>query len=314
MNVLLTGGAGFIGSALLNRLADDGHRVAVVDDCSTGDPARARRAAAFLRADVATVDLGEFFAATTPEVVIHLAAQASVAASVRAPGRNWTVNVLGTANVLRQSLACGARRFLFASSGGALYGDSAPLPTPESAPVEPLSPYGASKAAAERRVRSMCAGAGMDYAILRLGNVYGPGREAAAEPGVVAAFARAALRGKPPRIHGDGLCERDYLHVDDAVEAHMLALHLRGDGVFNIGTGQARTVRDVFGAVARTAGYGGAPHYVEARPGDVRRSCLDVRLARRELGWRARVPFGDGIAATVRAMPEAAPAYTGARP
>ena len=310
VNVLLTGGAGFIGSALLERLVAAGHRVAVVDDGSTGDPGRVGRAAAFLKADIAGDGLGGIFAAAAPEAVFHLAAQASVGESVREPCRGAAVNVCGTVNVLGHSLACGVRRFVFASTGGALYGDSAPRPTPEEAPVEPLSPYGASKAAAETYVRTMSRVGGMRYTILRLANVYGPGQGACGEPGVVAAFARAMLDGVRPSIHGDGLAERDYVYVGDAVEAHLLALRTPGDGVFNIGTGTARTVREVFAAVARAVGYAGQPVYGEARPGEARRACLDVGRARRVLGWTAAVPFAKGIAETVRAMPP----HAGTRP
>ncbi len=302
MNVLLTGGAGFIGSALLDRLVAEGHRVAVVDDCSAGDADRAARAAAFHRADISAAGLGGIFAAEAPEAVFHLAARTGVGESVRDPLRSAAVNVCGTVRVLRHSLASGVRRFVFASTGGALYGAAAPLPTPEEAPVDPLSPYGASKAAAETYVRTMGRLGGMRCAILRLANVYGPGQGTFGESGVVAAFARAMFDGARPSIHGDGLAERDYVHVRDAVEAHVLALHASGDGVFNIGSGTARTVLEVYGAVARAAGYAGQPVHRQARPGEARRACLDVRRARRVLGWTAAVPFAEGIAETVRAM------------
>ena len=306
MNVLVTGGAGFIGSALVRRLAGAGHRVTVIDDGSSGRPERMNGAAARLKADIADDDLGAFPAAACPEAVVHLAARASVAESVLEPRRGAAVNVCGTINVLRYSLACGVRRFVFASTGGALYGDTAPLPTPEDCPPRPSSPYGASKVAAEAYVQAMSRAGGMPHTILRLGNVYGPGQAVSgtpgAAPGVVTVFARAMLRGEPPAIHGDGLNERDYLYVDDAVDAFVLALGMNGDGVFNIGTGTARSVQDVFATVARAAGYAGTPVYAEARPGDLRRSCLDVRRAGQALGWRARVPFERGVADTVRAM------------
>ena len=196
-----------------------------------------------------------------------------------------------------ESAAHGVRRFVLASTGGALYGDAAPLPTPESEPPAPASPYGASKAAAEAWAAAMTGLAGMRCTILRYGNVYGPG-QAGDGSGVVAAFARAMLGGEPPVIYGDGLQERDYVHVADVVDAHLRALG-GGEGVFNLGTGTARTVREVFEAVAAATGYGGAPVHAPARPGELRRSCLDVRRAARVLGWTARVPFADGIARTV---------------
>ena len=308
MNVLVTGGGGFIGSALVERLLADAHRVSVVDDGSTGDAARVRRASALLHADIAADDLSGFFAAAAPEAVFHLAARASVGESVREPCRGAAVNVCGTVNVLNASLACGARRFVFASTGGALYGHSAPLPTPETASPEPLSPYGASKAAAEVYVKTMTRGGAMRHTILRLGNVYGPGQGLSGEPGVVTAFARAMLGGTRPLIHGDGLNERDYVYVSDVVDAHVRALRLLGDGVFNIGTGMARTVREVFDAVARAAGYRGQPSYGSARPFEPRRACLDVSRARRELGWTPRVGFRQGVASTLHSMRPQAPA------
>ena len=316
MNVLVTGGGGFIGSALVKRLCADGHCVSVVDDGSSGDARPMTGSVAWLKADICAADLGGFFAAARPKAVLHLAARADVSESVRDPARGVAVNVCGTLNVLRASLACGVRRFVFASSGGALYGDSAPLPTPEDCPADPLSPYGASKVAGEAYVRAMSRAGGMPYTILRLANVFGPrqgapgqpDRAACAEPGVIPAFARAMLRGDPPVIHGDGLNKRDYVHVQDVVEAHRAALGMHGHGVFNIGTGTVRTVRGIFEAVARATRYRGEPVYGEARPGDVRHSCLDARLARQKLGWRPRVRFESGIADTVGSMrPGAAP-------
>lgn len=315
MNILITGGTGFIGSALTARLAADGHRIAVVDNRATGVPWTADRAAAApgsrasgsvvcLAADIAAPGgkLRALFDAERPEAVIHLAAQASVVDSLRDPVGGAAVNVGGTVNLLQHSLDSGVRRFIFASTGGALYGDSAPRPTPETFPPAPVSPYGASKAAAEQYVRAMSGLGGMRYTILRLGNVYGPGQAADGEPGVVSAFARAMLLQTRPVIYGDGFSQRDYVHVDDVVEAHRLALRILQDGVFNIATGTARTVRQVFDAVARAAGYRQPPAYAPARAGELRRCRLDVARAGGVLGWRARIPFERGVAGTVESM------------
>ena len=301
MNVLVTGGAGFIGVALVERLVAEGHFVAVVDDGSSGG-CRLHGEATFLEADVSDADLGDFLAATKPAAVVHLAAQADVGESLRAPCRGAMVNVCGTVNLLQQCAAAGVRRFVLASTGGALYGDSAPRPTPETCPARPLSPYGASKAAAEAYVLAMCPPAGMRYAVLRLGNVYGPGKSKSGGRGVVSAFAHAMLRGERPVIYGDGLIERDYVHISDVVEAHLCALHADGDGVFNIGTGRPGTVLEVFAAVARAAGYGGDPVHTAARAGEQQRSCLDVSRARRVLGWQAAVPFELGVAKMVASL------------
>lgn len=302
MNVLVTGGAGFIGSALVERLAAGGHRVAVVDDLSSGDPARVAGKADLHRADIARDDLHSVFAAAAPETVFHLAARSNVAESLCDPCRGAEVNVLGTVNLLRRSLAAGVRRFVFVSTGGALYGDPAPVPTPEDHPPLPCSPYGASKAAAEAYVRAMSPPGRMRHTILRYGNVYGPGEGVRTEPGIVASFARSMLDRVPPTIHGDGLNARDFVYLADAVDALLRVLETDAEGAFNIASGSATTVREVFEAVARAAGFGGAPVHSPARPGEVRRVCLDVQRARRSLGWSPAVPFADGIARTVASM------------
>ena len=221
----------------------------------------------------------------------------------------------GTVNVLKRCLDFGVRRFVFASTGGALYGQSRRRPTPETAAPAPMSPYGASKAAAELYVRTMSESRAMPYAILRPGNVYGPGRGGRPAPGVIGSFAGAMLNGSPPVIYGDGLNERDFVHVDDVVEALRLALHMRGNGVFNIATATARTVNQVLEAVAHAANWTGEARYAPARPGELRASCLDVRRASRVLRWRPRVEFERGIAGTVGALraPAAGPRPGGRR-
>lgn len=307
MNVLITGGRGYIGSALTRRLLADGHRVTVLDNGASALPAAAPmagggQAATWIEADVTDPGIGRHFSDARPRAVIHLAAQASVAESLRDPVRGAAVNVCGTVNVLEHSRACGARRFVFASTGGALYGEAAERAASEAAPCAPASPYGASKAAAEAYVLVLCRLAGMPFTVLRLANVYGAGPHGAAGAGVVHEFARSMLRGERPVIYGDGRAERDYVHLDDVVEAYRLALGMSGDGVFNIASGTARTVRAVFDAVAGAVGYEGAPVFAAARPGELRLSRLDPARARRELGWRARVPFSSGVKRTVEAM------------
>ena len=299
MNVLVTGGAGFIGSALVARLLAHGHRVAVLDDGSTGCVEDVDVRAVVHGRDIATDDLSGVFAEAQPEAVFHLAARAAVHESVRSPARCAAVNVCGTVNVLERCRDFGVRRFVLASSGGALYGDGAPCPTPESRAPSPVCPYGVSKAAAEAYATVIARLAGMRCIALRYGNVYGPRRRAC---GVVAAFARAMLNGAAPVIHGDGLQARDYVYIDDAVEASVRALGAAAEGAFNIGTGVSHTVRQVFEAVAAAAGYEGDAVHGEALPGEVRRSCLDAGRARRVLGWRARVAFAEGIARTVEGI------------
>ncbi len=302
MKVLVTGGAGFIGSHLVDALVGAGHNVAVVDDLSTGKAANANPAAALHQADISGPGLAAAFTAAAPETVFHVAAQSSVSVSVRDPQLDAEVNVLGTLNVLRECASHGVGRIVFTSTGGALYGEPERLPADENHPVRPLSPYGASKAAGEAYVLAMSQLSGMRYAILRGANVYGPRQDPYGEAGVVSIFIGAMLAGKQPIINGDGLHERDYVYVDDFVRAHLLAMEMDGDGAFNIGSGVGVTVREVFDACAAATGYEGEPRYGPERPGDVRRICLDATLAERELGWRPTVQFAEGVARVARSM------------
>ena len=302
MNVLVTGGAGFTGSHIVDRLVEAGCRVAIVDDLSTGKQANLNAAVDLHQSDIRGPGLVAAFDAASPEVVFHVAAHASVSESVRDPRRDAEVNVLGTLNVLEQCAAHGVRRVVFSSTGGALYGEPERLPAGETHPVRPLSPYGVSKAAAEAYVAAMSQLAGMRYTILRYANVYGPRQDPHGEAGVVAIFAGAMLRGRQPTIFGDGLHERDYVYVDDVAWANLLAMGMDGDGTFNIGTGVGTTVRQVFDALAAATGYAGGPRHAPDRPGDVRRVYLDSALAERQLGWTAQVPFAEGIARTVAFM------------
>ena len=302
MNILVTGGAGFIGSHLVDRLVADGHRVAVVDALAAGKRANVNADAALYEIDIRSPALAAAFEAAQPEAVFHAAAHASVSESVRDPMHDAEVNVLGTLNVLQQCAAYGVRRVVFSSTGGALYGEPERLPADEEHPVRPLSPYGASKAAAEAYVQTLCALSGIRRVILRYGNVYGPRQDPYGEAGVVAIFANAMLRGARPVIFGDGSHERDYVYVDDVVQANVLALAQNEDGVYNIGTGVGATVLQVFDALAEATGYAARPEHAPERAGDVRRIYLDVRRAGETLGWRAAVPLAEGIARTVAAL------------
>ncbi|MCH8847991.1 MAG: NAD-dependent epimerase/dehydratase family protein [Chloroflexi bacterium] len=299
---LVTGGAGFIGSHVVDRLVGDGFRVVVVDSLVTGRREAVHGEADFRELDVRSPRLAELFKAERPDVVFHLAAAASVSGSVRNPAKDARTNVMGSINVLEAARRVGIERFVFSSTGGALYGEPAYLPCDEAHPVRPLSPYGAAKNAVEGYVHAIAGLGGFGYTLLRYGNVYGPRQDPHGEAGVVAIFARRMLDGRDVVIYGDGAQERDFVYVSDVVEANVKALAQPGDDVFNIGVGEGTSVNAVFGALAAATGYARSARHRAARKGDVGKIYLDVRKAREGLGWTAAVGLEAGIAATVESF------------
>ncbi|HEV2012432.1 MAG TPA: NAD-dependent epimerase/dehydratase family protein [Candidatus Dormibacteraeota bacterium] len=314
--MLLTGGAGFIGSHLGDRLLSDGHEVVIVDDLSAGHveqvPARAR----FYQMDLRSPWLDELFRIERPEAVVHVAAQASVRRSVDDPGFDAGVNVLGTVALLQASVRHGIRRFLFASTGGALYGDADVIPTPEDYPTLPVSPYGASKLAAEVYLRTFHALHRLSYAALRYANVYGPRQDPHGEAGVVAIFARRLLDGETARINGDGKQTRDFVYVGDVAEANARALTSDAVGSFNVGTGVETDINTIFQVLKRLSGSNQAEEHGPPLPGEQRRSVIDARKIEKVMGWHPQTSLEAGLDATVRYFREAssAPAAAPAPP
>ena len=296
---LVTGGAGFIGSHLVDRLVRDGFRVAVVDNLSTGRQENVNPNAAFYRGDINDPQLADVFREEKPEILFHLAAQASVAHSVKEPAEDARTNILGSLNILEQCLRFGVQRFIYSSTGGALYGEPEELPCAETSLVRPLSPYGASKNAAESYVRYFGLLAGLRYSILRYGNVYGPRQDPGGEAGVIAIFARQMIDGRPVVIYGDGHQERDFVYVADVVDANLKAVEHQQDNVYNIGTGRGTSVNTIFAQLARLTNYKKRPTYQPAREGDVYRIYLDVKKAEQRLGWVPEVDMESGLALTV---------------
>jgi UDP-glucose 4-epimerase len=299
---LVTGGAGFIGSHVVDSLLGDGYSVAVVDDLSTGDRGRVAPDAELFVLDVSDAPaLDRTCDQVRPDAIFHLAAQASVTVSVKDPGRDCEVNVRGTLNVLEA-----ARRLrapvVFTSTGGALYGERAPLPTAETFIPEPVSPYGASKWAGEAYVRAWTLAHDVPHAICRLGNVYGPRQSAHGEAGVVAIFSRAIFEGRAPKLFGFGEPTRDYVHVLDVVSCLRAASGVAG--VFNVGTGVETSVADVWAALRVASGSTIEAELAPLRPGELTRSCLDPSHALRTLGWQAEIPFEDGVRQTYTALVE----------
>jgi UDP-glucose 4-epimerase len=297
--VAVTGGAGFIGSHVVDAFLAAGSRVLAVDDLSTGSRANLDPAAQLAEVDICdAAALTETMAAFRPHVVCHLAAQASVTISVREPARDLAVNVLGTLNVIEAARAAGAPT-VFASTGGALYGDGAPAPTPETAATEPLSPYGAAKLAGEAYVTTWARLHELPNVVLRLANVYGPRQNAHGEAGVVAIFSDVLLSGGRPTIYGDGLQTRDYTHVRDVARAFALAAAAGRRGTYNIGTGIETDVLLLLGHLQAAAGTAIAPEHAPARAGELARSALDAARAAAELGWHAEVALADGLRETL---------------
>ncbi len=290
---IVTGGAGFIGSHVVDALLAEGREVTVIDDLSAGRAERVAEGAELRRLDVVDFDgLLGIFEEVKPQAVFHLAAQASVVASVADPGRDCEVNVRGTLNVVEAAGRHGAP-VAFTSTGGALYGDAAPMPTAETWIPAPLSPYGASKWAAEAYVNTWSLSSGIPHAVCRLGNVYGPRQSPHGEAGVVAIFADHIHSGRAPKLYGHGKPTRDYVYVGDV-----------GSGTYNIATGVETDVMGIWRGLTETAGVEIEPELADLRPGELQHSCLDPSRAAAELGWSAQVPIAEGLALTYEALVE----------
>jgi UDP-glucose 4-epimerase len=302
MKVLVTGGAGFIGSHVCDRLASAGHELVVLDDLSSGHVENVHPQARFYQLELDSPWLGELFRIERPEAVLHHAAQASVRRSVEDPVFDGRVNVLGTVALLQASVRFKVDRFLFASTGGALYGAAETIPTPEEVPARPLSPYGASKLAAEGYLRTFHDLCGLSYASLRYANVYGPRQDPHGEAGVVAIFSRQLLSGEAPTITGDGRQTRDFVYVEDVAEANLLALASGECGAFNVGTGVETDILSIFGLLKELSGASQEARHGPERPGEQRRSAIDPERIRKVMGWRPRTGLRQGLTATVRSF------------
>lgn len=300
MHVLVTGGAGFIGSTTARRLLAQGHQVTVIDDLSHGKRENVPDGAALRVIDVRTPDLAAAVAACRPDAVLHLAAQMDVRKSVADPTWDASVNVLGTVNVLESARRAGVRRVVFASSGGAVYGEQEAFPATESHPRRPASPYGVSKLCGEEYLAHYSLAHGLSTLALRYANVYGPGQDPHGEAGVVAIFCERMLRGEAPTVNGDGGQTRDYVHVDDVARINQLALESDLRGALNVGTGVETDVNAIGAALAGALGFTTPLPHGPAKPGEQRRSCIDPRLAARLLDWRPEVGLEEGLAATAR--------------
>ena len=307
MRTLVTGGAGFIGSHVVDALVERGDDVTVLDDVSTGRRENLESAlgngAKLVDGDIRDAGaVTELCERVRPEVIFHLAAQIDVRKSVTDPALDARVNVEGTVNVLRAAQASGVPRVVNTSSGGAIYGEAQTIPAPEDHPVAPEAPYGLSKFCAENYCELFTRLHGLSTVSLRYGNVYGPRQDPLGEAGVIAIFCGKVLAGERPTIFGDGRQTRDYVYVGDVATANLLAAESDAGGPFNIGLGEEVDVLELVEALTPHAANGFDPEHAPERPGEVRRIALDCSRAREKLGWQAKVGLEAGLARTLASL------------
>jgi UDP-glucose 4-epimerase len=299
--VLVTGGAGFIGSHVVDTLVARGSSVVVLDDLSAGRRENVASSARLEVMDLARPDVEGRTAQLRPDVIVHCAARTSVPGSFREPVRDLQANLLGSINLLRGAIAGGTRRFVYVTTGGALYGRPVAVPCTEEHPIQPLSPYGWTKYLVEEYLE-MLGGSGFSWVALRLANVYGPRQRSQGEAAVVAAFVDRMASNRPIVIDGDGEQTRDFVYVGDVVEAVLAAIDSPAHGAINIGTGVGTSVNTLFETLASISGYSLEPQHGPVRPGDIRHSTLSSSRAARELAWQPRTPLEGGLERTYAAL------------
>ena len=298
MRIVVTGGAGFIASHIVDAYLERGHEVHIVDDLSTGQSINLNPRADLHEVDIADPKAARLIERIKPDALSHHAAQMDVRHSVADPGFDARVNIIGFINLLEACKNCGVKKVMFASSGGAVYGEQDVFPAAEDHPTRPASPYGVSKRAGELYLSYYQQAFGLPYIALRYANIYGPRQSAQGEAGVVAIFLSLLLTGKTPVINGDGGQTRDYVYVGDIVAANVAALDSRFVGAVNIGTGVETDVVMIFDHLRRAVGSPIEAVHGPAKPGEQRRSCLDARLAAQVLGWRPQTTLADGLLRT----------------
>jgi UDP-glucose 4-epimerase len=300
MRILVTGGAGFIGSNIVDALIDRGHAVAVVDDLSTGSKQNLNPAARWFECDIRDDGaLGRIFDEFKPELISHQAARADVRESLKKPQLYANVNIIGSLNLLEHARRVGTKKIIYAGTGGATYGTPRALPVPEDHPVNPLDPYGASKHQVEHYLYLYQHNYGLDYTVLRYPNVYGPRQNPFGEAGVIAIFTYRMLKGETPTIFGTGDKERDFCFVSDVAQANVLALDRGDNQIYNIGAGIGTSINTIFELLQEATHFTKPAHHEPDKPGEVYKIYLDAGKARRELGWQPTVSLPDGIHRTV---------------
>jgi UDP-glucose 4-epimerase len=304
MKVLVTGGAGFIGSHVADAYMGAGQDVVILDNLSTGSAENVPEKAKFYLLDICSPEINKVFELEKPEIVNHLAAQISVTVSTRDPIQDARINALGLLNLLGTAVRHSIKKFIFSSTGGAIYGDTEKMPTPEMHPPEPISPYGIHKFLGEQYLRFYAYQHGLPYTVLRYANVYGPRQNPLGEAGVVAIFINTLLKGETPTVFAypeepEGML-RDYVYVEDVARANLLAANHGTGEIINIGTGHTTTTGALYRTISSFFKNPPTPKRGEARPGDLRRSCLDIRKAKDILGWKPLTDLEEGISRTVK--------------
>ncbi len=299
MKILVTGGAGFIGSHVVDTFLSAGHDVVIVDNLATGKRQNLNPQAKFYQIDIRSDELHKIFLDEQPAVVDHHAAQIDVRKSVSDPIYDAEVNILGTLNVLQAAVKSGVQKIIFASTGGAIYGEQEKFPAPEDHPTNPLSPYGIGKLGGEKYLYFYYTTYGLKYVSLRYANVYGPRQDPHGEAGVVAIFTQKMLKNEQPIINGDGEQTRDFVFVKDVAEANLLALSKDIIGCYNIGTGREVSVNQLFDRLVELTQAKAKKVHGPAKEGEQKRSVLDTRKAKEVLGWVPQVNLDEGLAQTV---------------
>jgi UDP-glucose 4-epimerase len=299
MKILVTGGAGFIGSHLVDKLIAQGHKVVVVDNLSSGKREQVNGKAMFYENDILDSALGSIFEKERPEAVFHLAAEVSVRKSIEDPIKGASTNILGFLNVFEQCKKFGIEKVVFASTGGAMYGEADEFPTPETSLSKPASPYAISKLAGEMYAQYYINLFDIPVVILRLANVYGPRQDGEGEAGVVAIFKNALAQEVAPTIFGNGTQTRDFVFVEDVVSAHIAALEHSVSGVFNVGGGKETLINELLEKMQKIAGTALSPSFAKARAGEQQKSCLHIAKAQKELEWNPQYSLEDGLEKTI---------------
>jgi UDP-glucose 4-epimerase len=299
MKILVTGGAGFIASQIAQTYIDQGHQVVVLDNLSSGNRAFVPTDAQFIEMDILDPEVEKLFQEEKFDAINHHAAQISVTGSVRNPLNDAKTNILGTLHLLQKAVESGVEKFIFASTGGAIYGDQERFPADETHSCDPYSPYGIAKYSAEHYIRFFIKTYNLSGTVLRYSNVYGPRQDPDGEAGVVAIFCKRILEGKPLIVYGDGEQTRDFISVRDIVAANIIALSPQCQGIYNVGRGEETTVNHLAKSLAHLAGATAGIQYAEARAGEQKRSCIDPEKFNTAFGWRAHVTLEKGLFETL---------------